>query len=163
MVNILTKVNMPHFNRFVWWGTGMGMLVSCLCGAGIVAGYYAVQSSLLSYRDKAVFSGTFSLIAALFLTGLAVQFLRFKDVEVKYRRKMAEKTEGVKSKEVRERKILRTAWTAPRIADEGHARVHACDARTSLTSLPRAQGMCEKHHQQLRFAHSAHDPFPILF
>jgi high-affinity iron transporter len=97
MVNILNKVRMPHFNRFVWWGSGVGMFISILGGVGIVAGYYAASNALMSYRDKAAFSGTFSLIAALFLSALAIQFLRFKDVEVKYRKKMAEKTEGVKA------------------------------------------------------------------
>ena len=97
MVNILNKVKMPHFNRFVWWGSGVGMFISVLGGVGIVAGYYAASNALMSYRDKAAFSGTFSLIAALFLSALAVQFLRFKDVEVKYRKKMADKTQAVKS------------------------------------------------------------------
>lgn len=95
---MLQKTGMPHFNKFVWAGVGMGLFISSACGVGIVAAYYLAQGALLDYRQKAAFSGTFSLIASLFLTGLAVQFLRFKDIEVKYRRKLASGLQKAKVK-----------------------------------------------------------------
>lgn len=96
MFNMLQKTGMPHFNKFVWAGVVLGLFISCVCGVGIVAAYYLAQGALLDYRQRAAFSGTFSFIAALFLTGLAVQFLRFKDIEVKYRRKLADGLEKAK-------------------------------------------------------------------
>jgi hypothetical protein len=81
---------MPQFKKYVWYGVLMGILVACVVGAGVVAAYYAAQNAFMTDRDKALFSGVFSLIAAVFLTGLGIQFLRFKDIQAKYRRKMSE-------------------------------------------------------------------------
>eukprot|EP00281_Chroomonas_sp_CCMP1168_P019818 CAMPEP_0206226714 /NCGR_PEP_ID=MMETSP0047_2-20121206/8241_1 /ASSEMBLY_ACC=CAM_ASM_000192 /TAXON_ID=195065 /ORGANISM="Chroomonas mesostigmatica_cf, Strain CCMP1168" /LENGTH=459 /DNA_ID=CAMNT_0053649825 /DNA_START=115 /DNA_END=1491 /DNA_ORIENTATION=- len=102
MLNILSKTRMPHFTKFVWLGVGLGTAVSCIVGAGVVTAYFMAQGALLEYKDKAAFSGTFSLIAALFLSALAIQFLRFKDIEVKYKRKLAESVKKVTEREAEE-------------------------------------------------------------
>mmetsp|Transcript_11826 Transcript_11826/g.27357 ORF Transcript_11826/g.27357 Transcript_11826/m.27357 type:complete len:489 (-) Transcript_11826:42-1508(-) len=89
MVNILNKTGMPQMKRYVWMGVGGGFGISCVIGAGLVGAYYAAQNSGMSVKDKAAFSGVFSGLAAFFLTAVGIQFLRFRDIETKYKKKLA--------------------------------------------------------------------------
>jgi FTR1 family protein len=90
MLQLLVKTNMPHFRKYVWYGVSAGMIVALIIGVGVVAAYYAAQNAFMSTSDKAIFSGVFSLLAAIFLTILGLEFLRFNDIQDKYRIKMAE-------------------------------------------------------------------------
>jgi FTR1 family protein len=90
MIQLLKKTNMPQFRKYVWYGVFSGIAVACIAGAGIVAAYYAAQNAFMTDKDRALFSAVFSGIASVFLTVLGIQFLRFKDLQTKYRRKMSE-------------------------------------------------------------------------
>jgi high-affinity Fe2+/Pb2+ permease len=89
MINLLQKTNMPQFRKYVWYGVFSGLAVACVVGTGFVAAYYVAQNAVMTDSARAIFSGVFSLVAAIFLTVLGLQFLRFKDIQDKYTRKLS--------------------------------------------------------------------------
>lgn len=97
VVNMLNKTGMPGLKPYAWYGVAGGLTIALLCGVGIVAAFYAVQASVPTYKDKAAFSGVFSLVAGVFLAGIGIQFLRFRDIEIKYKKKLSKEVETLKS------------------------------------------------------------------
>ena len=99
MLSMLNKTGMPQMKRYVWFSTFAGLLLACIIGAGFVAAFYIARDQAMNAKDKAVFSGVFSGVAGIFLAILAVQFLRFKDVELSYKRKLKEGFKRVKDEQ----------------------------------------------------------------
>mmetsp|Transcript_31072 Transcript_31072/g.48662 ORF Transcript_31072/g.48662 Transcript_31072/m.48662 type:complete len:494 (-) Transcript_31072:140-1621(-) len=88
MLNMLDKTGNAHLKRWVWIGAGAGLILSIIIGSALVGAWYAVKSQALSDEGMYAIEGVFSAIASIFLSYIAITFLRFADLEKKWTEKL---------------------------------------------------------------------------
>eukprot|EP00798_Chlamydomonas_sp_ICE-L_P024889 gene24889-10554_t len=89
----------PWLKSQVWWGVGLGFVVSIIISVVFIVIYYAAKDNIFQGRNQFIFNGSISLLAAFLISFLAFAMLRFLGWEEKWKRKLKEAAEKAAEEE----------------------------------------------------------------
>lgn len=87
----------PWLKKQVWWGVGLGFVISIIIGVVFIVIFYAAKDNVFQGKNQNLFKGSISLLAAVLIAWLAFIMLRFMGWERKWQRKLNEAASKAKT------------------------------------------------------------------
>lgn len=81
--------------RQVWFGTGLGLLICVIIGAGMIGAFYGLDKDAFAGTES-VWEGVFSLLASIIISFVGAALLRVSKLQDKWRVKLAQALEQQK-------------------------------------------------------------------
>ena len=88
LISFTRRKNAGFLEKQVWWGVGLGVVVSILFGIIFIVIYYKAAQNLFQGPNQMIFKGAVSWMACLMITYLAFTMLQFFGWEDKWKRKL---------------------------------------------------------------------------
>jgi FTR1 family protein len=77
----------------VWWGTGIGLAICVVVGAGMIGAFYGLGTNAWSGAEL-IWEGVFAIIACLIISIMGAALLRVSKLQAKWRVKLARALEA---------------------------------------------------------------------
>lgn len=81
------------YNLQVWLGTGIGLLMCIIIGAGLIGAFYSLGKNIWG-KTESIWEAAFALVASLIITLMGAALLRVSKLQDKWRVKLAKAIEA---------------------------------------------------------------------
>lgn len=88
LISFCRRMNATQLEKQVWWGVGLGIVISIVFGIIFICLYYLASQSLFTGSNQLYFKASVSWIAAFMILILAFAMLRFMGWEEKWKRRL---------------------------------------------------------------------------
>eukprot|EP00243_Klebsormidium_subtile_P005507 TRINITY_DN2217_c0_g2_i1.p1 TRINITY_DN2217_c0_g2~~TRINITY_DN2217_c0_g2_i1.p1 ORF type:complete len:361 (+),score=111.22 TRINITY_DN2217_c0_g2_i1:397-1479(+) len=88
LLQYVAKTGKTHLKKQVWWGAGLGLLISIIFAVIFIVIYYTLDNKVFTGQGEQIFEGVVSVIASVMITILAFGMLKMMALQDKWNRKL---------------------------------------------------------------------------
>ncbi|GAQ78113.1 similar to high-affinity iron permease [Klebsormidium nitens] len=88
LLQYVAKTGKTHLKKQVWFGAGLGLLLSIIFAVIFIVIYYTLDNEVFEGKGEQIFEGVISVIASVMITILAFGMLKMMALQDKWNRKL---------------------------------------------------------------------------
>lgn len=88
LLQYVAKTGKTHLKKQVWFGAGLGLLLSIIFAVIFIIIYYTLDNEVFEGKGEQIFEGVISVIASVMITILAFGMLKMMALQDKWNRKL---------------------------------------------------------------------------